>query len=69
MKKNRSGILLIAEIVAIILFHTFKIRASEKDLPDRPGSIVTISKNLNHLPQSVLMPQAKPVFFFLNMLK
>ena len=67
MKKNRSGILLIAEIVAVILFHTFKIRASEKDLPDR--SIVSISKNLNHLPQSVLMPKAKPEFFFLNMLK
>ena len=67
MKKNRSGILLIAEIVAVILFHSFKIRATEKDLPD--NSIVTISTRLDNLPKTILVPKSKPEFFFLNMLK
>ena len=67
MKKNRSGILLIAEIVAVILFHTFKIRATEKDLSD--NSIATISKRVDNLPKTILAPKSKPEFFFLNMLK
>ena len=68
MKKNRSGILLIAEIVAVILFHSFKIRATaEKDLPD--NSIVTITQRPGNLPKTILVPKSKPEFFFLNMLK
>jgi hypothetical protein len=66
MKKNRSGILLIAEIVAIILFHTFKIRATEKDLPD--NAIVKISRRPD-LPPATPVLKIRPEFFFLNMLK
>jgi hypothetical protein len=66
MKKNRSGILLIAEIVAIILFHTFKIKATEKDLPD--NAIVKISKS-PVLPRTASVLKIRPEFFFLNMLK
>lgn len=67
MKKNRSGILLIAEIIAVILFHSFKIMAAQKDLPD--NSIVTISTRLDNLPKTISAPKSKPDFFFLNMLK
>jgi hypothetical protein len=67
MKKNRSGILLIAEIVAVILFHTFKIRATEIDLPD--NAIVKISKSPDNLSKATSVLKTKPEFFFLNMLK
>jgi len=68
MKKNRSGILLIAEIAAVILFHTFKIRSTEKDLPE--NDVVTNSKSIENLPGATIPVQKlKPEYFFLNMLK
>ena len=68
MKKNRSGILLIAEIAVVILFHTFKIRSAEKDRPD--NDIVRNSKSIENLPGTTIPVQkGKPEYFFLNMLK
>jgi hypothetical protein len=67
MKKNRSGIILVAEIIVVILFHTFKIRETDKDQP--LNAIVKIGRNLENIPKSSLLLKAKPQYFFVNLLK
>lgn len=67
MKKNLSGIILTAEIAAVILFHTFKIRESE-NIPSE-SSVVKISKTLVNIPKSAILFKTKPDYFFVNMLK
>ncbi|MDP4131931.1 MAG: hypothetical protein Q8918_10750 [Bacteroidota bacterium] len=67
MKKNLSGIILVAEIVAVILFHAFKLRESEQAPSE--STIVMISKNLVNIPKSAILLKTKPDYFFINMLK
>jgi hypothetical protein len=67
MKKNRNGIILIAEIVAIVLFHAFKTREPQKELP--LNTIVKVGKTLENIPRSSLILKAKPEYFFVNMFK
>ena len=67
MKKNLSGILLVAEIVVVILFHTFKIRQPKKIV------LKTILSGTAKASKTFLVSnpcsKAKPEYFFLNMLK
>lgn len=67
MKKNLSGIILIAEIVVVILFHTFKIRETE-NVPSE-STVARISKSLVNIPKSAILIKTKPDYFFVNMLK
>ena len=67
MKKNLSGIVLVAEILTVILFHTLKNRETENIPPE--NAIVKISKSVVNIPRSALVLKAKPEYFFVNMLK
>jgi hypothetical protein len=67
MKKHLSGIVLVAEIVAVILFHTFKLRTSENTPPE--NSVVRITKSLVNIPKSTILYKTRQDYSFVNMLK
>jgi hypothetical protein len=67
MKKNLSGIVLAAEILAVILFHTFKDRGAENNSPE--NTIVRTGKSVIDIPRASSLFKTKPEYFFVNVLK
>ncbi|HVY73431.1 MAG TPA: hypothetical protein VG890_01295 [Puia sp.] len=67
MKKNRNGIILVAEIIAVILFHSFKLREPNVKLP--ADQAVQTAVRLDHIPGISSLLKTKPEYFFLNVLK
>ncbi len=63
MKKNMSGIILAAEILTIILFHSFQLKQAEPKPADALASISKASTP-NKMPL-----HARPAYIYLPLLK
>ena len=63
MKKNKSGIILAAEIFAIILFHSHQMKQQA------PAPFDSLARNAKVAPQHKMPLHAKPAYIYLPLLK